>query len=268
MRGLVTFLATLIAILGIVVAVPTVWGERHIVDTDGFAASASKAAHDREVQDFFAEQISTQIAQASGVSAAGTAAKPLAQSYTRSPAFAADFAEVARQQHDWLFTEPAPGQKTDTMDLNITPMVNRVLQGSPIPVKVNQAVTIEMDQSDLTAGQLKQPGDIVRIAAWVSVIAAIGGAVVALLFGRRRGAVLAWLGIGGIIGGAVGWFIAWYGERLVVSSESPEPLPAQRTIQLVTHDILSSLTSVSVITAVAGVAAVIIGVIAGVATRR
>ena len=269
MRGFLAGLATLVAILGIIVAVPTTWGATHIVSEDGFAAAAASAAKKSEVQDYFAQQITNEVVQ-STTSLAGPVAKPLATSYTRSPAFVEDFTEIARQQHQWMFTEPAPDQSTHVMEMNLTPMVNRVLESSPINVKVSQDLTVPIDQHELTAGSLQSTGSIVNATAIISVAAALIGAVLGLLFARRRLHVVMWLSIGGILAGVVGWLIAQALPRLVVK-DGPTgggELSAAHVMDVVLKDILSTLGSTSIIVGIVGAAVMVIGLLGGIVTKR
>ena len=53
--------------------------------------------------------------------------RPLAEAYTRSDNFKPDFVEAMNQQHDWLFEEAKPEDEGQVMSLNLTPMVNRVI---------------------------------------------------------------------------------------------------------------------------------------------
>lgn len=253
MRGLLTFLFTILAGVGMIVAVPTMWATTSVISEKGFAAAAESAARQPEVQRYFATQIAEQAATTTGVQLAANVVAPIATAYTQSPAFVEGFTNIAQQQHRWLFTEPAPGTSPHQMDLDITPMVNAVLARTAVPVTVSQKVTVTLDQSSMTAGSLRQPGQVVTLLAWVSMIGAAVSALFAILLGRNRLSVIAWLGLGAVAAGIVGTLVAKFlnGEARK-SAEAAEP-GVQATVQAVASDMLSGLTTASLVVGAVGI---------------
>ncbi|GAA3970106.1 hypothetical protein [Gordonia caeni] len=262
MRSLLTVLFVLLAAAAMIVAVPTMWSTVHVVSADGFADAASRAAEKPEVQEFFAAQIADEVAQSTDLPIAGAAVAPLATSYTQSPAFVTDFTEIARQQHEWLFTEPAPGTSPHEMDLDITPMVNQVLSQSPVPVRIDHALTIEVDQSRLTAGSMVETGRQVTLIGWLSLLVAAIAALIALVLGRNRSAVVAWLGLGAILAGVVSVLASQYLQSRAADSVSGSDLSTQQTVKVVAGDVLHGLTVTSWVVAAVGLAVTLIAAVA------
>lgn len=256
--------------VAMIVAVPSVWLTQRVVSTDGFVASATEAAKTSQVQDYFAQKVAESIEQASGSQLAGDVVLPVAQAYTRTNAFVDDFSEVARQQHDWLFTQPAPDADLHLMELDISPMINDAIKSSPIPlpVTINNPIVVTIDQSQITAGSMEDSGKLVTVSAWVSVIVAIVAALLALLTATRRTTVLAWLGAGGVLAGVVGALLA-VATKNVVSDRLADTDPSARsTIEVVVGGIADDLTTLSIWVGGAGLLVLVAGGVARIVSGR
>lgn len=258
MRSLLTGLFLVLAVAGMIVAVPSTWVAAHVVSPDGFADAAARAASKPVVQEFFAAKIADEVAQSTDIPLAGAAVAPLATSYTQSPAFVADFTEVARQQHRWLFTQPGPETSRHQMELNVTPMVNRVLEQAPVPIEIDREITVPVDQTRLTAGSMEGLGSALTLTAWISVIAGVIAALAALIFGRNRAAVLSWLGVGAVLAGGAGAALAAY-LRTKAAESATGDLSTQQTVEAVADDVLAGLTTTSWIVAGVGLAVAVVG---------
>lgn len=245
-----------------IIALPTLWSTQHVISADGFADAASRAAEQPEVQEFFAAQIVDEVAQSTDLPIAGAVAAPLATQYTQSPAFVGDFTEIARQQHEWLFTEPAPGTSPHEMDLDITPMVNSALADAPIDVRVDRAITVPVDQSRLTAGSLADTGRATSLIAWLALAVAVIAAVIALVAGRNRLAVLAWLGLGAIVAGVVSVLASQFLQSRASDSVAGSDLSTQQTVKVVAGDVLHGLTVTSWVVAAVGLAVTLLSAFA------
>ncbi|MFC0314328.1 hypothetical protein ACFQNE_12910 [Gordonia phosphorivorans] len=267
MRSLLTGLFLVVAVLGMIVAVPSTWVTTHVVSVDGFADTAARAASKPEVQEFFAAKIADEVAQSTDIPLAGSVVAPLAQTYTRSPAFVTDFTEVARQQHGWLFTAPAPDTSRHVMELDVTPMVNRVLESAPVPIRIDREITVPLDQTRLTAGSLESSGSALTLTAWISVIGAALAAVVALLLARNRAAILAWLGVGAVVAGGAGAALAIY-LRGKASESATGDLSSRHTATVVADEVLAGLTTTSWIVGAVGLAVAVVGAAAAVVLGR
>ncbi|GAC47854.1 hypothetical protein [Gordonia aichiensis] len=241
MRTFLSGLATIVAVVAIVLAVPAVWVSQRIVDDDGFTSLIEPVGHDQAVKDYLAGEITEQIASRTSISGADAVVRPLANAYTNSSQFPADFADVATQQHQWLFDEAS--DPNAPMQLDITAMVNRVLENARLGVSVSGPITIPISNGDtgLHAGAYHQAGEQITTIAKVSVIAGIIAAIIALLVARRRGTVIAWLGIATLLAGVVCWAVAnLYGAYLkndVSSSENTAKPVADVAIDTISHEL-------------------------------
>lgn len=268
MRVPLTALFVLLAGVGMIIAVPSLWATATVVSPDGFAEAASQAAAQPEVRAYFADQIADEVAQTTTVPLAGSAVKPLATSYTQSPKFVTDFTEIARQQHAWLFTAPSPDTSIHQMELNITPMVNSTLADAPIPVTIDQPITVPIDQNRLTAGSLEQSGTQLTLIGWISAVVAAVAGLAALVISRNRAAVVGWLGLAALAAGVTGVLIATYLERMASDNVTASDLGTQQVVDVVAGDVLHGLTVTSLIVGGLGLLVALVGVIASVAIRR
>ncbi|MGV9827743.1 MULTISPECIES: hypothetical protein [unclassified Gordonia (in: high G+C Gram-positive bacteria)] len=262
MRTFFSALFGLIAMVAIVVAVPSIWITERIVDTDGFTSLIAPVAGDQQVKDYMASQITDQIASQTSLPGTRALVEPLAQRYTDSAQFPADFLDVVAQQHAWLFDEPTGS--SSTMQLDITKMVNRVIASSGIGITINGPVLIPVSDggTGLQAGSYHDAGRVVTVAGYTSAAVAVVAGLLALLIGRRRGTVLAWLGVGAVLAGVTCWVIAIYYASYVKESISPSSNSAKPVADLVIDTASNQLQHVGLITGLVGAAVVVVGVLA------
>ncbi|MEZ5210481.1 hypothetical protein [Gordonia sp. (in: high G+C Gram-positive bacteria)] len=268
MRSFLTGILVAVAGIAMIIAVPTMWSTVTVVSANGFTDAAAHAAEKPQVQEYFADKIADEVSAATDIPLTASVVKPLATQYTQSPQFVTDFTEIARQQHAWLFTEPGPRTSLHEMDLDITPMVNSALLDAPIQLHLDRQIIVPVDQNRLTAGSMEQTGKQLTVAAWASVIVAAIAGILALVLGRNRAAVIAWLGIDAFAAGVIGALIATYLQRRAADSVSASDLSTQQTVKVVAGDILHQLTVTSLITGGVGLLVALLGVIATVALRR
>lgn len=252
-----------------VIALPALWVSLNVVSQQGFTEAAGRAAEQPQVQEFFAEEIANAVASSSQIPVPKSVVAPFADSYTKSPAFVSDFVLVAQQQHDWLFTPPQPGTSRHQMELDITPMVNNVVdQASPVPLPDGDRVVVTVDQQQLTAGSLEQPGEQITLAGWISLAVAVLAALGALVAARNRFVVVAGLGVGAVVAGVVGWALSTMFVNQAASSVVGSERSTRDTVQAVTADILGGLTTWSIIVGIAGAVAVVLGALGAVLFGR
>ncbi|WP_341258109.1 hypothetical protein [Gordonia malaquae] len=270
MRSLVSGLFTVVAMVCMIVAVPSMWVSQRVVSTEGFAASAADAARNTEVQDYFAEKVAAAVVDQTSVPLAGTIVQPLATNYARSEGFVMDFEQIARQQHDWLFNAPGPDTDTHVMDVNITPMVNRVLATPPLPtpIVVDKAIYVGIDQHRLTAGSLESSGELIDKTSWLTLIGAAIAAVVALLTANRRSTVLAWLGVGVVLAALGAYGVAQYINTLAGDKAADTDEAARRTVEVVADGVSSDLVQVSLIVGAVGAVVIAVGLVSRVVAGR
>ncbi|OBK15075.1 hypothetical protein [Mycobacterium asiaticum] len=219
MRFLGVVVFWLAATVALAVAVPAVWAQRNIVDEDGYAQLAERAAQDPALQAAMAAELSaratTLIAERSpeqdgGPGPADTSRiRLVAASFTASPAFPPLFARVNRAAHDWLFSAPRAGG--DQLVIDVAPLLRdstimEVLSG--YHVSVPETLTVPLT---VTEGQPLRQGELHRWAVWGPWVS-VGAAGLTGLFGllmlalaRRRGKALTGLGISALLVGAAGW---------------------------------------------------------------
>lgn len=227
MRLVVTVLLWLLTTAALAVAVPAMWAQRTIVDADGYAALARRAANDPALQSAVAAELSTEamtfITRESGPGSGvdSSLVHRVATGYTAGPSFPAQFAQVNRLVHDRIFTEAgersAQGGALWVVDL--APMLTdssfRELFADA-GIRVPSTATVPLT---VVAPPAVRPGDVRRLAAW-SPWVSIGSAVLTgtfalltLIAARRRGKVLAGLGVSALLVGAGGWAAIEIGRR-------------------------------------------------------
>ncbi|WP_132992331.1 hypothetical protein [Gordonia zhaorongruii] len=270
MRSVFSGLLTVIAMVCVIVAIPTMWVNERVVSADGFAASAEDAARNSEVQQFFANKVGSSVADSTSVPLAGDIVEPLARNYARSDAFVADFRDIARQQHAWLFTEPGPDTDLHVMDVNITPMANRVIASANLPqqVRLDRPVYIGIDQHRLSAGSLESTGNIVRSVAWIATIGAVITALLALLIANRRSVVLIWLGVGIVLAGIASYAVALLIRTVAGDKTAGSDEAARRTVEVVADGVSADLVQWAAVSGAVGAVVVVAGLLVRMVSRR
>lgn len=271
MRTFFSALLTLIAMAAIVVAVPSMWVSQRLVDENGFVEVVAPLAHERQMQDFIAEKITDQVVSQVSISGAQALVAPIAQNYTRGDTFPADFTDLVRQQHSWLFSQ-APANATDqTMQLNIAPMINRAIASGNLPftVSVDQRVEVPLSEGGgLEAGRYHRVGQQIRTIGYgASALAVIAG-LLALLMARRRGTVLVGLGIGGLLAAGASWALARSAGTIVDHQLSTSQAGGATVTKLAVDAVAADLTHWASITGIAGAVVAVIGIVVAVAVRR
>jgi hypothetical protein len=210
----VLWLATTVALA---VAVPAAWTQLNVVDTDGYAAAAQQAAGDPALQSAVAAELTTRAMAL--IAAHGGGRYPVdssqvhdaAAAFTAGPAFPPLFAQANRAAHDWLFTDPRPGQNGNQWVVDVAPMlkdssIQPILSSYGVNVPANLTVPLTVSVPE----RLRQ-GELSRSSTWgprVSIgAAALSGflALLTLLAARRRGKALTSLGVSALLVGAAGW---------------------------------------------------------------
>ena len=218
MRFAVTVVLWLAATVALAVAVPAGWAQLNIVDEDGYAAFARKAAGDPALQSAAAAELSTRamaLIKTQGAHGGGkhpvesAQVHEIAAAFTAGPSFPPLFADANRAAHRYLFSQAGSG---DAWVIDLAPMLNdtafeQVL--SSHNVKVPATLTVPLTVS--LPGQSVRQGQLSRLAAWGPWVS-LGAAVLSGFFGlltlaaaRRRGKALTSLGVSALLVGAAGW---------------------------------------------------------------
>jgi hypothetical protein len=213
-RFTVTVLLWLLTTVALTVAVPTAWAQKNIIDPDGYAAIAKKAASDRVLQAAVASQLATRamaLIKERGYTADSAQVHDVATAYTGSPSFPSHFADVNRLVHSWMFAGAGTQSEDDRLVVNVAPMLNdpvfdRLLIG--LDVAVPATVTVPVTVS---TPKVLQPGKLRPLAIWgpwLSLVVAVLTGICALLTlaaARSRSRALAGLGVSALLVGAAGW---------------------------------------------------------------
>ncbi len=211
MRFVVTGLLWLVATVALIVAVPSAWTQIHVVDTDGYAATAQHAAADPALQAAVASELTTEamtLITKRGYSVDPELVHGVAVAYTQSPSFPVDFAQANRAVHHWMF---ADDPSAADLVIDLAPMLNdsvfqQILQNFHVQVPTTLTVPVTVD-----ASKPLRPGQLRFLATWNPwvTIAAMALAVVCALLtpmaAASRGKALASLGVSALLAGAVGW---------------------------------------------------------------
>jgi hypothetical protein len=218
MRSLLALLLWLLTTALLAVTVPALWTQHNIVSVDGYSDLAAGAARNAALQQPMAAELTAQVASATGASGVqATLLGAAANSYTSSAVFPGQFAAVNRVAHRWLFTNDAQGQWT----VDLSPMladssIRQTLDGFGVQVPTSLQVPItENESAGLRPGQLRP---VAVWGPWVSVGVAVLTGVFALLTlaaSRKRGKMIAALGVSGLLVGAAGWAGIEIGGRYV-----------------------------------------------------
>lgn len=208
MRSLLALLLWLVTTALLAVSVPALWAQQHVVSVDGYSDLAAGAARSPALQQPMAAELTAQVTSATGASGVqATLLEAAANSYTASDVFPGQFAAVNRVAHRWLFTNDAQGQwVVDLSPMLADSSIRQTLDsfGVQAPTTLQVSVT-ENESGGLRPGQLRP---VALWGPWASIGVAVLTAVFALLTltaSRRRGKMIAALGISGLLVGAAGW---------------------------------------------------------------
>ncbi|GBE65370.1 hypothetical protein MFM001_18320 [Mycobacterium sp. MFM001] len=212
MRFAATALLWLFTTAALAAAVPMAWVQQNLVDADGYAALAQKAAGDPALQSAVAAELSakaTALISQRGSTADPSTVHQIATAYTAGPSFPPQFAQANRLAHQWMFTRPRA--QSDPWVIDLAPMLEdsafqQMLADYHMraPTSLNVPVTV-------TPPKTLRPAKLRPLAIWgpwVSIAAAVLTGISALLtlaVARNRGRALAALGVSALLVGAAGW---------------------------------------------------------------
>ncbi len=208
MRSLLALLLWLLTTALLAVSIPALWTQHHVVSVDGYSDLAAGAARNPALQQPMAAELTEQVVNATGASGVqATLIGAAANSYTGSSVFPGQFAAVNRVAHRWLFTNDAQGR----WEVDLSPMladnsIRQTLDGFGVQAPTSLQVPVTENES----GGLR-PGQLRPVAVW-GPWASVGVAVLTVVFAlltltasRRRGKMIAALGVSGLLVGAAGW---------------------------------------------------------------
>ncbi len=271
MRSFLAAVLCLVAIVSAAIAVPAFWVNSNLVDRDGFSEMVSPLADNSKVQEQIADEITAQVS-ASAPLIPSALIRPLAEAYTRSDNFKPDFVEAMNQQHDWLFEEAKPEDEGQVMSLNLTPMVNRVINDQLLSgVQISGPIEVPLSdsaRSGLEAGRYHELGDQIGYIAVGSLVVAVIAGLGALVVARRRGLVIAAIGFGVIVGGVLTWLLGEFAQRRARDEISGAEGSAREVAELIVDKVVDGMQNVGLIAAGAGVVVVVAGIVVSTALER
>lgn len=213
MRFVLTALLWLVTTLLLVVAVPAVWAQLHVVSEQGYANLAASAAEDPLLQQAMADELTTQFtdfAAGRGYDLNPDLVHEVAAGYTGNSGFPGQFAQANRIAHRWMFTDVPQGGSGDQWLIDIAPMLSdpsfkATLGDLDLAVPETLTVPVTAPSPELRPGRLRA---VATWGPWLSAGAAVLAATFALLTlaaARHRGKGLAALGVSALLVGAAGW---------------------------------------------------------------
>ena len=222
MRSGATALMWLVTTVLVMVAIPAVWVQQHLVDRAGYTALAKRAAADPDLQSATAAELTAQVGRLSPA-ADSTVVGGIARAYTASPSFPTQFGEANAFAHRWLFT--------NTVESSLDAQGSWVIDFAPMLADSTFAQTLR-DYNvtiptsvpiPLTDGAppVLRPGALARIGLWGPWVGwglaglAVCSALLTLLAARNRGKALVAFGVSGLLAGGIGWAAIAYAQRYV-----------------------------------------------------
>ncbi|MCX2934785.1 hypothetical protein ORI20_31455 [Mycobacterium sp. CVI_P3] len=268
MRFAATLLMWLVTTILLAVALPAAWVQQHLVDADGYAALAQKAAADPGLQSAMASELTTQVARLGTGVNTGTVSL-VAATYTSSLSFPGQFAQANRFAHRWLFTDSIRSS-VDAQGrwvIDFAPMLSdAAFQETLSDYDITVPTSVPIPLTD-NAPSVLRPGALRPVAAygpWVSVgLAVVAGmfALLTLFIARSRGKMLVALGVSALLVGAAGWAAIEFGRRRLNTVLDSSSGDIRRVAEVMVGTAANSMHQWLNITLVVGGGLVIIGVI-------
>lgn len=256
----------LLATLSLAVTLPLAWAQSNLVDVNGYARLAARAAAEPVLQEAVAAELSNQavrLVRDRGYSLDPAQARQAADHYTAGPAFAAEFVRVNRAGHAWLLSG-----ETGAWQIDVIPMLSDnafapllAEYGVVLPASMTVPVTTSATQT------LRRPDVLHRVAVWGPWLCVAAGAITvacALLMlatARRRGRAVAALGVSALLVAAAGWSGIEVGRRYLGEALDHCTVEIRRIADVVVALAEDSLHEWLDVTLAAGAAMVVAGVL-------
>jgi hypothetical protein len=264
----------LVTTVALVVAVPAGWTQLNIVDENGYAVLAEKAARDPALQSAVAAELTTRtmtlIAEHGGsrYPVDSSDVHAAAASFTAGPSFPPLFGQANRAAHSWLFSQPrSPSGTGDTWVIDLAPMLkDNSFQQIVSNYHVTVPATLKVPLT-VSVGQPLQQGQLNRLATWGPRVtigaAAISGVcgLLTLVAARRRGKALSSLGVSALLVGGAGWAAIEVGGRYINDALNRTTGDIRQVADVMVGQAEASLHLWLNVTLVAGVGLVVLGVL-------
>lgn len=258
-----SFLAWLVAVVAAVVTIPTLWLATHVADEQGYVDFTSSFVDDTELQQALAAQVADDVATQSGLPAPAakaieTGVATVAAQVAQQPGFTTAWEESQRRTHRLTFDDDA-----DRLTVDLGPIASFLVKqvSDSLPVRIDVPATLKVPVYDApdraTLDRVADTPGQSRIGLAVVAIAAL----LCLLLARRRATALAGLGLGAVLSGVL--LIAATGLAVPeVLDRTPARTPFAREMRdLLVDRAGDSLQAWCVVVAIAGVIALVIGLV-------
>lgn len=272
MRRLMASVFVVIAMLAAAVTLPLAWVAANLADEDGYVAFTSPMGSDPELQQAFSAYLSDYFVRGGGLPGAlqPTATGVLstaAATTANAPGFTAAWEESQRRSHRLMF---GPDAKQDRLAVDLGPLATFAVdhvaadvpftlpKPGPIVLQVNDTSQSEAIDQIAATNERSQTG-------WIIVAAA---AALSLLFAKRRSTAMVWLGVAAVAVAAALRGATSYGVPNILD-KTPAPSDFARTLQKLLADrAADSFAQMLLWVAIAGIAAIVAGVLLRVSTGR
>lgn len=220
MRSTATVFLWLVTTVLLAVAVPALWAQQHLVDRDGYAALAQRAATKPDLQAAMATELTTQVGRLSA-NADATLVGGIARAYTASASFPAQFGQANAVAHRWLFTDSVDSSVDEQgrWVIDFAPMLSdtafaQTLRGLNLSVPSSLPIPLtDTAPAGLRPGALREVGMWAPWVAWGLAVLVAFSALLTLLSARNRGRALAALGVSALLVGGTGWAAIEFAQR-------------------------------------------------------
>ncbi len=213
MRFVLAALMWLLTTAALALALPVMWLQHNIVDADGYAALAQRAASDPALQQAVAGELTSQIGNLASADVSTAVVGALASSYTGGSSFPGQFAQANRLAHRWMFTNSVQSQldSQGRWVVDLAPMLaDSSFQQTLNSYRIQVPQTLPVPLTENVPAAVR-PGQLQRVATWGPWVSAglaglAGlGALLTVAAARKRGKAIAALGVSLLLVGAVGW---------------------------------------------------------------
>lgn len=277
MRTFVSAVATVLGVLLAAVAVPAIWLDRNIVQEDGFVSLAAPLGKNAEFQQQLAAAAVGTIDTSAVPGFLADLVQPVledaATSLTGLPGYPAAWEETLRKSHRLSFPqagdEPAATGSTSSLTLDVAPLVALGAE------EISRATRLPLDppgETLINVGQPEQREWTERLATYAPLgyILAAGAVVaflLALVAAHRRWTVLVGAGAGGLLLAALWAAGAQLGAGAALAIDTGNEVANMFRNEFVAAA-NADFTGWTVTAAITGGLVLLLGVVAGIASRK
>ncbi|MEV7575118.1 hypothetical protein AB0P28_18705 [Pseudarthrobacter sp. NPDC089323] len=277
MRTFVSAVATMLGVLLAAVAVPAIWLDRNLVQEDGFVELAAPLGKNPEFQ----QQLATAAVGTIDTSAVPGFLEDLVQpvledaatSLAGVPGYPAAWEETLRKSHRLSFppaaADPGATGSVSSLTLDVAPLVALGVE------EISRATRLPLDppgETLINVGQPEQREWTERLATYAPMgyMLAAGSGIaflLALVAARRRWTVLVATGLGGLALAGLWALGALIGSARALAMDTGNEVANMFRNEFVAAA-TADFTGWTVAAAIAGGVLVVLGTVAGIASRR